>query len=56
VDGDLVRTHDRRRLVHVNVTRHPSARWIWRQLIEATPWGVQPRYLIRDRDRSFGRV
>ncbi len=48
-------THDRRRLVHVNVTRHPSARWIWRQLIEATPWGVQPRYLIRDRDRSFGR-
>ena len=48
-------THDRRRLVHVNVTRHPSAQWIWRQLIEATPWGEQPRYLIRDRDRSYGR-
>jgi transposase InsO family protein len=47
--------HDRRRIVHVNVTRHPTAPWIWRQLIEATPWGEQPRYLIRDRDRSYGR-
>ena len=46
--------HDRRRIVHINVTRHPTAAWIWRQLIEATPWGRQPRYLIRDRDRSYG--
>ena len=36
------------------MTRHPTAAWIWRQLIEATPWGRQPRYLIRDRDRSYG--
>ncbi len=47
-------THDRRRLVHFNVTSHPTAEWVWRQLIAATPWGEQPRYLIRDRDRCYG--
>jgi transposase InsO family protein len=47
-------SHGRRRIVHVNVTRHPTAAWLWRQLIEATPWGAQPRFLIRDRDRSYG--
>lgn len=46
--------HDRRRIVHVSVTRHPTAEWVWRQLIEATPWGTQPRHLIRDRDRCYG--
>jgi transposase InsO family protein len=46
--------HDRRRIVHVNVTRHPTAEWVWRQLLEATPWGLQPRHLIRDRDRCYG--
>ncbi len=48
-------THERRHLVHVDVTAHPTARWVWQQLLEATPWGQQPRYLIRDRDRSYGR-
>ena len=47
-------SHGRRRLVHLNVTAHPTARWVWRQLIAATPWGEQPRYLIRDRDRCYG--
>ena len=47
-------THARRRIVHFNVTAHPTAPWLWRQLLEATPWGQQPRYLIRDRDRSYG--
>jgi hypothetical protein len=46
-------THDRRRLVHVNVTAHPTAEWVWRQLLVATPWGQQPLYLIRDRDRCY---
>ncbi len=46
--------HDRRRFVHANVTRNPTAAWVWRQLIEATPWGVQPRHLVRDRDRCYG--
>lgn len=47
-------THDRRRLVHLNVTAHPTAAWVWRQLIAATPYGLQPRYLIRDRDACYG--
>jgi putative transposase len=46
--------HCRRRLVHLNVTAHPTADWVWRQLIEATPWGKQPKYLIRDRDCRYG--
>ena len=46
--------HDRRRIMHVNVTRHPTAEWVWRQLLEATPRGIQPRHLIRDRDRCYG--
>jgi putative transposase len=48
-------THDRRELVHCRVTAHPTAAWVWRQLIEATPWGRQPRYLLRDRDAVYGR-
>jgi len=47
-------THGRRELVHLAVTSHPTAAWVWRQLIEATPWGRQPKYLIRDRDRVYG--
>lgn len=47
--------HGRRRILHFNVTRHPTAPWIWRQLLEATPWGEQPKYLIRDRDSSYGK-
>ena len=47
-------THDRRELVHWNVTAQPTAAWVWRQLIEATPWGRQPRYLLRDRDAVYG--
>ena len=46
--------HERGRIVHVAVTAQPTARWVWRQLLEATPWGTQPRYLIRDRDCSYG--
>lgn len=46
--------HDRRTVTHVNVTRHPNAAWVWQQLINATPWGAGPRFLIRDRDRLFG--
>ena len=46
--------HDRRTVVHVNVTAHATASWVWRQLINATPWGTSPRFLIRDGDRSYG--
>ena len=51
----LVLAHDRRRIVHFNVTEHPSAEWTGRQLIEAFPWDTAPRYLIRDRDGIYGR-
>ena len=47
-------THGRRELVHVNVTAHPTAAWVWRQLIQATPWGRTPRSLLRDRDAVYG--
>ena len=47
-------SHDRRRLLHVNVTSHPTAAWVWRQMIEATPWGQHPSYLVHDRDRVYG--
>src|ERR671924_975484 len=47
--------HGRRELVHVNVTSNPTAAWVWRQLIEATPWGRQPRHLLHDRDAAYGR-
>ena len=50
----VVLGHGRRRIVHWNVTAYPNAEWVWRQIIEATPWGSRPRFLIRDRDRSYG--
>jgi putative transposase len=48
-------SHARRELVHLNVTASPTAAWVWRQLIAATPWGRAPRYLLRDRDAVYGR-
>ena len=43
-----------RRVVHVGVTRHPTDAWVAQQLREATPFGVAPRFLIRDNDAKFG--
>ena len=50
----LVLVHDRRRILHFNVTGHPTAEWTAQQLREAFPWDTAPRYLLRDRDRIFG--
>ena len=47
--------HGRRKLVHLNVTANPTAAWLRRQLIEATPWGNKPRHLLHDRDAVYGR-
>ena len=47
---------DRRQLIWINVTQHPTAEWIARQLTEAFPWHEAPRYLVRDRDRVYGDV
>ena len=44
----------RRDLVWINVTSHPTAEWIARQIMEAFPWNEAPRYVIRDRDQVYG--
>ena len=46
--------HHRRRIVHFNVTAHPTAEWSAQQLREAFPFEQIPRYLLRDRDGIFG--
>jgi hypothetical protein len=47
---------ERRRLVWTKVTANPTAEWIARQITEAFPWDQVPRYLIRDRDGSYGAI
>jgi transposase InsO family protein len=46
----------RRELIWINVTAHPTAEWVARQITEAFPWNEAPRYMIRDRDRIYGAV
>jgi len=50
----FVLAHDRRRVVHFNITRNPSAAWVSQQLREAFPYDTAPKYLIHDRDAIFG--
>jgi putative transposase len=50
----VILSHDRRRPVHVAVTEYPTAEWVAHQLLEAFLWDSAPRYLLRDRDRSYG--
>ena len=50
----VILAHDRRRVVHVNVTDAPSAQWTAQQLVDAFPWETAPRYLLRDRDAVYG--
>jgi putative transposase len=52
----LVLAHDRRRILHFNVTAHPTADWTGQQLREAFPFDQLPRYLRRDRDAIFGNA
>jgi transposase InsO family protein len=47
---------DRRDLVWIDVTAHPTAEWVARQITEAFPWNEAPRYMIRDRDCIYGEV
>ena len=51
----VVIDHARRRIIHVGVTKHPTATWVVRQLREVTPFGEQPKYLIRDNDSIYGK-
>jgi len=50
----VILSHHRRRIVHFNVTEHPTAAWTAQQVVDAFPWGEAPRYLLRDRDRIYG--
>ena len=46
--------HDRRCILHFNITKHPTSSWIIQQLREAFPFGAAPRFLIHDRDAKYG--
>jgi putative transposase len=46
--------HQRRRIIHLNVTEHPTAVWTAQQMIEAFPDDAAPRWLLRDRDAIYG--
>ena len=50
----VVLHHDRRKVLHFNVTAHPHAMWISQQLVEAFPFEAAPRFLIRDGDGKYG--
>ena len=50
----VVLSHDRRRILHFNVTAHPTSGWTGRQLVEACGIDEAPRYLLRDRDAIYG--
>jgi putative transposase len=50
----FVISHDRRRILHLNVARHPTSSWIIQQLREAFPFQHAPRFLIFDRDAKYG--
>src|ERR1019366_883427 len=49
----FVISHDRRQILHINVTRHPTSTWVIQQLREAFPFDAGPRFLIFDRDSKF---
>ena len=50
----LILAHDRRRVVHVHVTQHPTAPWTAQQVVNAFQWDDAPRYWLRDRDQIDG--
>lgn len=52
----IILAHDRRRIVHVNITEHPTAPWTAQQIVEAFPWDEAPRSLLRDRDSIYGEA
>ena len=44
----------RRKVIHIAVTRHPTDVWVSQQVREATPFGQAPKFLIHDNDNTFG--
>ena len=51
----VVLAHNRRRVVHFNVTDSPTSHWTSFQILQAFPWDTAPRYLLRDRDCTYGQ-
>ena len=54
--GLVILNHERRQLVGVGVTAHPTAEWIAGQVTHAFPWDSATRYLVRDRDAVYGHA
>ncbi len=52
----VVLAHHRRRVVHFNVTEHPTAAWTAQQIVDAFPDDTAPSYLLRDRDTIYGHA
>jgi transposase InsO family protein len=50
----VVLSNARRRVLHFQVTAHPSQDWTMQQIREAFPWDQGCRYLLRDRDAIYG--
>jgi len=50
----VVLAHHRRRVVHFNVTAHPTSEWTSQQMVKPFPWDAAPRYLLHDRDSIYG--
>jgi len=48
----VILSHDRRRVIHFNITEHPSATWTGQQIVEAFPYDDAPKYLLRDISRT----
>ncbi len=54
--GFVVLSHDRREILHIGATPHPTGEWTAQQLTEAFPWDAAPRYLLRDNDSIYGEL
>ena len=52
----IVLGHKRRTVIHFNVTPNPTQARLARQVTEAFPWDTAPRFLLRDRDASYGQT
>jgi putative transposase len=52
----VVLLHERRHIVHFNVTENPSGTWTTQQIVEAFPWDRAPKYLIRDNDHIYSKM
>ncbi|MBC8466080.1 transposase [bacterium] len=51
----VVLEHNRRKILHFNVTKSPSAFWTGQQIVETFPYDTAPKYLIRDNDSIYGK-